>query len=401
MLQLEEAVARILASVPAAGGELLRLSRAHGRMLSARILAAVDLPIFDNSAVDGYAVRSSDVATAAPGRPVRLLLAGRVAAGEPPVGELSSGGCIRLFTGSPLPGGADAVVMQEDTRIEPSAPEQVRILEAVRPWDNVRLRGEDIRRGTMLAGPGEVLTVGRVAVLSAAGVAEVEVGRRPVVGVLATGSELREPGAALAPGQIYESIRAGLSSLIERAGGIPKVFPLVPDAMDSTRLALEKALAECAVLVTCGGVSVGEMDFIKAAFEQLGGSIQFWKVAMKPGRPFTFGRLRDKWLFGLPGNPVSALVTFLLLVRPAVLRWQGAADVTLPTFTGVLAEPLVNDGPRRHFMRVVADSTGRVRCSGLQSSHVLSSFAAANGLVDVPPQSKLPAGTSVQVLRWE
>jgi molybdopterin molybdotransferase len=148
-------------------------------------------------------------------------------------------------------------------------------------------------------------------------------------------------------------------------------------------------------------VSVGEMDFVKSAFEELGGELQFWKVAIKPGRPFVFGRCREKFLFGLPGNPVSAFVTFLLLVRPALLRWQGAQEVSLPAHPAVLAEPLANPGGRRHFMRVTVDAAGAVRSAGTQASHILSSVAAANALLDMPPDTSWPAGKTVRVLRWE
>ena len=222
-----------------------------------------------------------------------------------------------------------------------------------------------------------------------------------MVGLLATGSELTEPGEPLAPGRIYETNRTALAALIERSGAIPKIFPLVADAPADTSLALTNAFSQCDTVVTSGGVSVGEMDFLKRSFEQIGGQLEFWKVAMKPGRPFVFGRYREKLLFGLPGNPVSAFVTFLLLVRPALRRWQGAATVSLPAHPGVLAEPLANPGERRHFMRVKVDSTGNVHSAGIQASHVLSSLAAANGLVDMPPASSLPAGNTVTVLRWD
>src|SRR5207244_510775 len=164
--------------------------------------------------------------------------------------------------------------------------------------------------------------------------------------------------------------------------------------------ALEKAFAEGDAVITCGGVSVGEMDFVKSAFEQLGGELAFWKVAIKPGRPFVFGRRAEKFLFGLPGNPVSALVTFLLLVRPALLRWQGADRIALPSHPCILAEPLANPGSRRHFIRVNVDDDGKVRAAGIQASHILSSLAAANGLVDVPPQTTFPTGATASVLRW-
>ena len=308
---------------------------------------------------------------------------------------------MRLFTGSPLPRGADAVVMQEETRIEPDDPTGVGILSAAKPLENVRLRGEDVKRGAALAGAGSVLTAGRVSLLAAAGLAEVSVGRQPVVGLVATGSELREPGETLATGQIFESNRLGLAALVRRAGGIPKVFPLVLDALDATRRALAEAFDQCDVVVSSGGVSVGDLDFIKEAFEGGGGDLDFWKVAIKPGRPFVFGRWRGKLLFGLPGNPVSAQVTFLLLVRPGLRRWQGASEVSLRVHPGVLAEALANPGERRHFMRVTVDAAGRVRSAGVQASHVLSSLAAADGLVDVPACSALAPGSPVQVMRWE
>jgi len=221
------------------------------------------------------------------------------------------------------------------------------------------------------------------------------------VGILATGSELREAGQPLEPGQIYESNRAALAALIRCAGGNSMVFPLVPDSLAATRLSLEEALNHCDVVVTCGGVSVGEMDFVKPAFEESGGQLGFWQVAIKPGRPFVFGRRGNRFLFGLPGNPASALVTFLLLVRPALRRWQGAAEIALPTHAGVLVEPLANPGDRRHFVRVSVSQAGQVRSAGAQVSHVISSLAAANGLVDVPPRTTLLAGKTVQVMRWD
>jgi len=291
--------------------------------------------------------------------------------------------------------------MQEDTRIDAGRPAEVQILEPVKSWENVRFRGEDVKQGATLAEAGDVLTAGRMTLLAAVGLTRVRAGCRPLVGLLATGSELKEPGETLAPGQIYECNRTGLAPLVERSGAIAKIFPIVPDLAGATRAALERALGECDVLLTCGGVSAGEMDYVKSAFEQLGGSLQFWKVAIKPGKPFAFGRRADKFLFGLPGNPVSALVAFLLLARPALLRWQGPAGITLPAWPGVLAEPLANPGSHRHFMRVAMDGAGHVRSTGMQASHVLSSFAPANGLVDVAPQTTLTAGTTVPVLRWD
>jgi len=401
MLELEEALARVLEAVPPPTVEDVPLNRAVGRVLAEPVRSLIDLPIFDNSAVDGYGVRAADVASAKAASPVRLRLAGKAAAGEVFAGEVTPGTCVRLFTGSPLPSGADAAVMQEDTRVGPNAPGEVLIQEAVKPGENVRWRGEDLKSGATLAVAGEVLNTGRIALLAAAGLTGVRVGRHPVTALLATGSELREPGQQLAPGQTYEANRLALGALTEHAGAVPRTFPLVPDTLQATSQALADAFNQCDAVVTSGGVSVGELDFIKRAFEQIGGNLQFWKVAVRPGRPFAFGRYRGRLLFGLPGNPVSALVTFLLLVRPALLRWQGATDISLPAHPGVLAEPLANPGGRRHFMRVKVDAAGRVYSAGLQASHVLSSLAMANGLVDVPADSILATGATVRVLRWD
>jgi molybdopterin molybdotransferase len=399
MLELEEARQRLLDAVKPLPAEMVPVSQAAGRVLAEEVVSPIDLPPFDNSAMDGYAVRSADVASASSQSPIMLKLAGHVPAGAVFTGTVQPGTCVRLFTGSPLPDGADAVVMQEDTRVEDSQPGVVLFLDPAKPWENVRFRGEDVKAGTVLARAGEAITAGRVGLMAAAGISSVNAHRRPIVGLLATGSELVEAGHPLAPGKIYESNRRALEPLLVRSGAWARVFPLVPDTLDATYQALQLALDECDAVVTSGGVSVGELDFVKAAFERLGGVMDFWKVAIKPGKPFVFGRRGKKLLFGLPGNPVSALVTFLLLVRPALRRWQGATNVLPPVAHGVLAEALTNHGDRRHFMRVRVDESGAVRSAGAQASHLLSSLAAANGLVEVPPNATLAAGSPVRVIR--
>lgn len=402
MLELEQALEKILGVIPASKAERIPLAEAHRRVLAEDVLAAVDLPAFDNSSVDGYAVRAQDIAQAGTRSPVWLSLVGKVAAGESFNGKLSPAQCIRIFTGSRLPDGADAVAMQEDTRLQADRPTEVGFLDVVKPWEHIRFRGEDIKCGAIAVRKGEILRAAQLGLLTASGITHVNAGRRPGIALVATGSELREPGSGKpGPGQIYESNRALLAPLVGEAGGVPVVFPIVADEPGATRESLARALAECDMVVTCGGVSVGEMDFVKSAFEELGGDLQFWKVAIKPGRPFLFGRSGAKFLFGLPGNPVSAFVTFLLLVRPALLRWQGARFTGMPMSTGILGEPLSNSGLRRHFMSVTVDEKGEVRLAGTQASHILSSVARAQGMVDVPPQTNLPAGTSVTVLRWD
>lgn len=346
--------------------------------------------------MDGYAVRAADVQGAKPESPVRLRLRTRIPAGEDFSGELAPGECARLFTGAPMPHGADAVVMQEDSS---PADDQVLILDTVQPGENIRFQGEDVCHGSTLAASGAEITPGLIGLLGAVGLGEITVGRRPAVGLIATGSELREAGQPLSPGQIYESNRSMLTPLITQAGGIVKVYPLVPDTLAATRTALETAFHESDLVITSGGVSVGEMDFVKAAFAALGGDLQFWKVAIRPGKPFAFGQLGQKFLFGLPGNPVSAFVTFLLLVRPALRHWQGARSTTLPAFPAVLGEPISNSSDRRHFMRGHVDVAGKVFSAGKQASHALASLATADALLDVPPQTTWAAGTIVKVQR--
>jgi molybdopterin molybdotransferase len=401
MLELEQARERILDALQPLPTEVVSLNAAAGRVLAEPVLAPSALPAFDNSAMDGYAVRAEDLKEARKDAPVTLPLIARVAAGETPVAPLQPKTCIRLFTGSALPPGADAVVMQEDTRPAPQKPDQVVFLESIRPWENVRFRGEDVKRETQLFAAGERLNAGRIGLLAALGFTEAKVRQQPRVGLVATGSELLEAGEPSAPGKIYESNRITLGILLSQFGAVPRTFPRVPDNLAATCSALEKALTECDAVVTSGGVSVGEFDLVRSAFSQIGGDLEFWQVAIKPGKPFVFGRWREKFLFGLPGNPVSALVTFLLLVQPALCRWQGAKHVSLPAHPGLLLEPLTNHGDRRHFMRVTVDPQGQVRSAGVQASHMMSSLAKANGLVDVAPNAILPAGTTVPVLRWD
>ncbi|MDB6026522.1 MAG: Molybdopterin molybdenumtransferase MoeA [Verrucomicrobiales bacterium] len=398
MLSLEEAQHTILKAIQPLAAEQTPLSDALGRVLAEKIVSAIDLPPFDNSAMDGYAVQSKDVAKASAASPVSLSQVGTIAAGGNITSRVESGRCVRIFTGSPLPSGADAVVMQEDTRSDGN---KILVLDSVKPWENIRFHGEDVKAGATVANPGNKLSLGQISLLASLGTRSVAVTRRPIVGLLATGSELLEAGQPLAPGKIFESNRIGLSLLATRSGAIPKVYPLVEDTLDATVAALETAFTECDCVVTSGGVSVGEFDFVKSAFEQLGGELSFWKVAIRPGKPFVFGRWREKFLFGVPGNPVSALVTFFLLVRPALARLQGTTNCLLPTHPAVLAEPLSNHGDRRHFMRVSVDELGNVQSAGIQASHILSSLANANGLVDLPPNAILQKGTTVSVLRWD
>ncbi|MBC8001344.1 MAG: molybdopterin molybdotransferase MoeA [Opitutaceae bacterium] len=400
MLSLEAAQQLIIDSIEPLPAVSVPLDQAAGRILAEHLVSSVNLPGFDNSAMDGYAVRAADVSSATVETPLALRLIGRAAAGEVFSGELIRGTCVRVFTGSTLPVGADAVIMQEDTQVEAAYATTVLMLDSVKPWENVRFMGEDIKAGTPLLQSGLRLTPGRIQVLAATGHGAAKVGASPQIALLSTGNELVEPGQPLGAGKIYESNRSALAALVRHAGCLPCSLPIVADDPTATEAALRSAFSNHDVVISSGGVSVGELDFVKGAFELLGGRLEFWKVAIKPGRPFVFGRLGQKLFFGLPGNPASAMVTFALLVRPALLRLQGAAEWSLPVLRADLAESLVNNGDRRHFMRVCRDPKGLIKSAGGQGSHQLSSLADAEGLVDVPAKTSLPAGSRVSMLLW-
>lgn len=396
MITLEEAQERIAAAIRPLPNEEVVLADALGRYLASPIYSPIDLPPSDNSAMDGYAVRASDLVTT----PVALRLIGKAVAGSAQTGNVEPGTCARVFTGAMLPKGADAVVRQESVKKAFDQPGKIIFTESIKSWENARLRGEDLPQKAMLADSGEVLTAQRLSLLAAAGISGVPTGCRPVIGILAIGDELREAGRPLPPGMIYESNRAGLAALARQAGAAPKIYPLVADDIELTKTALEAAFQECDAIVTSGGFAAEEMDGINRTFTEMGGKLDLWQVAVRPGKPFGFGQLGEKILFGLPGNPVSALVTFFLLVRPGLLRFQGARYLQAPKSWGKLSEPLANPGEQRHFLRVIIDMNGGVKSAGGQASHILGSTARANALLDMPPGANWPDGMLVPVLRW-
>ncbi len=375
MHSVEQAQEQILASISTLPSEAVTLADALGRYLAEPIRSTVELPPADNSAMDGYAVRSHDLASAGPENPIALRLIGHAPAGSVIDTFVEPGACVRIFTGSVLPRGATAVVMQEDVQRDDQDASRILFVDRATPWENCRLRGEDIKSGAVVAEAGEKITAPMLSQLAAVGITSVRAARRPVVGLLATGNELREPGNPLPPGAIYESNRLSVAALAQQTGAVPRIYPLVPDGLDATKVALERAFSECDVVITTGGVSVGDADWVKAAFTGIGGQLDLWKVAMRPGKPFAFGRWNEKRFFGLPGNPASTLVTFMVLTRPALLRMQGARDVFWPMLSAALAEPLANPKDRRHFMRVVIDAAGHARSAGTQASHFVSSLA--------------------------
>lgn len=401
MLSLEEALDRILLKMKPLESELTPISEAEGRVTAAPLKAGSSLPPWDNSAMDGFAVQASDLSIASEEEPVALRCLGETPAGTSPDITVDAGSCLRIFTGSPMPNGADAVVMQEDTKRSAEDPETILVLDSVRPFESVRFKGEDVKGGDEIVGSGIRISGFQVSLAMATGLDKCAVFHRPRVGILATGSELCEPGQPLLPGAIYESNRALLKSLVQRAGCEPVVYPIVKDTLNATCEALSQAVSECDALVTSGGVSVGDYDFIKPAMESLGGKIDFWRIRVKPGKPLVFGEIGSVPIFGLPGNPVSATVTFTLLVHPALVKMGGVNGFSHRYVIGNLNETLTNPGDRRLFMRVRVSNDGVVAKSGSnQASHALGSLAASDGLVSIPEKSTMEQGASVPVLLW-
>ncbi len=393
MISLEQGRERLLEQFSPLPVETVPASAAAGRFLARDLFAPIDLPPFDDSAMDGFAVRSSESVA---GR--RLRVVGRAVAGRGFGATVEAGTCVRVFTGSPLPAGTDAVVMQEDTR--ESGPDEVELIDGVRPWENVRFCGEDLRQGALALAAGCELTPQAISLVSALGLSAVEVHRLPVVAIVPNGSELVPPGQPRPPAGVYESNGLMLKALFERVGCRAVLMPPPADELSAVVSALRLGLEAADVIVTAGGASVGELDLIRPAFAELGGRLDFWQLAMKPGKQFFFGQRDGKCLFGLPGNPVSAFVTGVLLVLPALRRLAGARAVAPITVPSVLGEPIENPDRRRHLIRVRTTPEGRVYASGVQASHHLHGLAWADGLLDLPPGAAWETGRVVWVIRW-
>jgi molybdopterin molybdotransferase len=385
---IDEALALVLARVSPLPAEDVPIARAAGRVLAAPAAARTDLPPFESSAMDGYAVRAADT-------PGRLTVVGQSAAGRPAERELGAGEAIVISTGAVVPAGADAVVPVERSWGDVE-------VERVAVGDNVRPRGGDVRAGTVVAAAGSLLTPARVGALAAAGIATVRCGRRPRATVLATGSELRRPGEPLATGEIYESNTVLLGAQLGSAGAEVTVLDPVGDDEAATRAALERGL-EGDVLVTSGGVSVGPHDLVRAALADLGADEVLWRVAVKPGKPVAFAVRGSTLVFGLPGNPVSALVDFELFARPALLALQGAASPGPAYLPGRLGSPLRRNEHRDELVRartrVERDAVVLEPLRG-QESHMIVRSADASALLLVPHGvGVLPEGAPVRYLR--
>ena len=397
MLTLDEALGRLLGRVSApepSRAESVSTFDALRRVLAADVMSLIDVPPQDNSEMDGYAMRSVDVPAAGTVLPVSQRIPAGVIGGA-----LLPATAARIFTGAQVPAGADAVVMQEQCS---AVEEGVRVDVPPRAGQSIRRRGEDVREGAVVLVAGQRLTPQALGMAASVGAGTLRVGARPRVALFSTGDELAMPGDELKPGAIYNSNRYTLRGLIESFGGECEDLGIVPDQLGATREALRRAAEGNDLIVTCGGMSVGEEDHLKPAVEHEG-RLDLWQVAIKPGKPLAFGEVRRRdgsssWFIGLPGNPVSSFVTFLLAVRPVLLKLQGATDLApLPIpMRADFAWP--KPDRRREFLRVRRNGTGGLDLFGHQGSAVLTSTIWADGFVDNPSGQAIAAGDVVRYL---
>ena len=395
MLQVEEAQAQVLAEVAAGPVETAPLRASHGRILREDVTASQDMPAADNSAMDGYAVRAEDIATA----PVRLPVIGDIAAGHPSAEPLRPGTAMRIMTGAFVPEGADTVVQVELTD---GGTGVVTINRSLPPGRNVRSRGEDMRAGDFVLRSGVRIGPAELAVLAAVRRKTVSVARRPKVAILATGDELLGIDDEPSPGKIVNTNSYLLEALVRDAGAVPDVLGIVRDTREATIAAFESAL-DSDFILSSGGVSVGAYDFVKEALDALGAEAKFWRVAMKPGKPVVLSRLRGRVVLGLPGNPVSCFVSFHLFVAPALRKAMGQEEPILPASVRArLTAPLSGAGDRRVYARVhLFASGGELHAKPLtsQGSGSLTSMTGANGLAVIPDGvGRVEAGAGVECL---
>jgi molybdenum cofactor synthesis domain-containing protein len=413
LLSLDEARTRILDDVLPLRSGARPLAESLGRVLAADAHALLTLPPWDNSAMDGYAVRSADVAGASPEAPVTLAVVGEVAAGHEPELGVGVRQAMRVLTGGMMPPGADAVVKVEDTDAAlgvAELPQTVAVRVAVAAGKDIRPAGSDMHQGDHLLDAGTRLGPAALAVLAAAGHAQVDVHRVPRVGVIATGDELTAVGEPLGPASIPDSNSESIAAQIVAAGGEPVRLGIAEDDADVVRELLLEGIRDCDVLVVTGGVSVGAHDVVKDVFSEVG-TLDLWRVAIQPGKPLAYGSAPRPdggycLLFGLPGNPVSSFVTFELFVRPVIRRLRGdPGDQGRLTVGATLAEPVRKSADRRAFVRVRLEETAEglvARLAGGQGSHVLSALALADGLAVIREgPAEVPAGTEVEVIRLD
>jgi molybdopterin molybdotransferase len=394
-LSVEEALERILATVQVLDPEEVPVLEALGRILAEPIEADRDIPPLANSAMDGFAVRGVDLS----GDSIRFKVIGEAAAGYVCEDEVVEGTAVRIMTGAPVPVGADTVVRFEDTEMEE---EWVTVVKSPRKGANVRAAGEDVREGQQVLSPGKELRPQEIGMLAAVGRTHVKVIRRPRVAILGTGDEVVAPGEELGPAQIRDANSYTVAALVERYGGIPLMLGIARDQEELVRQGMREAVAQGAdLIITSGGVSVGDFDLVKQVLAAEG-EMHFWSLNMKPGRPLAFGVVAGVPLIGLPGNPVSAMISTEMFGRPALLKMQGFTDWSRPMIQVRLVDSITRKDGRRHFLRielVERDDGWEGSLTGDQGSGILQSLVLADGLAIIPEDvDHLPAGTMVDVI---
>lgn len=415
MISVEEALSYILKHFAPLESERVALLDALDRVLTEDIIADMNVPPFNNSAMDGFAVRAEDIAGASREKPVTLRVIGDVAAGYTASRAVERGTAMRIMTGAPLPNGADTVVRFEETsegvsgRAETKNRASIEILKAINRGDNVRAAGEDIRAGTVVMAKGTVVRAAEIGVLASLGNKELSVHRRPRVAILATGDELVTLDEPVTPGKIRNSNEYSNAAAVIKAGGIPIRLGIARDNIADLTAKIRAGLdADADLFLTSAGVSVGDYDIVKDVLNAEG-AMHFWQVKMKPGKPLAFGILRGKKqvpLLGLPGNPVSAMMSFEIFARPAILTMLGKTKFERPQVTAVLQENVENSSDRRNFIRVRVERQGEdyiARTTGEQGSGILTSVSRANGLLVIPEDVTFVRQgdrVNVQMLDW-
>jgi molybdopterin molybdotransferase len=398
MISVHDALTTILETVSPQAGERIGLLEAVGRVLAEEIRSEREVPPFANSAMDGYAVRWDDIRHASADNPTPLPIVEVIQAGAVPTQEVTTGAASKIMTGAVMPRGADTVIRVEDTDEHDG---RVRVKRPEARGTHIRASGEDIHRGQVVLETGRVLRPADVGLLASVGRSLALVHQRPRVAILSTGNELAEVDEALRPGQIVNSNAYTLAAAVREAGGIPVPLAIARDTLAEIRAALGEAVRHDVVLST-GGVSVGDFDFVKSAMDELGMRRLFWQVAQRPGKPLTFGLLRQRPYFGLPGNPVSALVCFYLYVRPALRRMMGYAKLFPPVVSATVGEDIAKAKGLTEFVRcrlTAKDGHYVAHSTGTQSSGVLSSLSLGEGLMIGPADfPSLPKGTPVKVI---
>lgn len=395
ILSVEQAQSHIIGSiVPLQTHESVNLRQAQGRILAETVYAPLDVPPHRNSAMDGYALRHADLAGDQP-----LRVVGASFAGHPFAGKVQPGDCVRIMTGAVVPEGADSVIMQEKVQRDGDT---IRLTGSLKPGENVRHPGEDMRVGDAVLEAGRKLNAADLGLLASLGIGDIQVVRRPRVAFASTGDELKSIGEPLQPGDIYDSNRYTLYGMLQHLDVEIIDLGVVRDTPEAVEHAFRQAMQQADVFITSGGASVGEADYVTATLERLG-QVNFWKIAMKPGKPLAFGTLGECAFFGLPGNPVAVMATFMLFVRPAILRLRGEHLPTVPEYTALCTTPLKKVPGRKDYQRGICeqDAHGQwyVRSTGEQGSHLLRSMSQANCFIALPREAgNLEAGTTVTIV---